>query len=134
MKAPEVCVEAVDRHLHGVEPEVMREHLQMNRWMLVPGEADEPYLSLLPGLDERFDGAAWYEMKVGIIFVDDLVNLPEIEVIGPEPFERLFELFESGKIKPHVTELEGLDRFTEALDVLNARRSTGKVVIRVAAD
>lgn len=46
----------------------------------------------------------------------------------------LFELFESGKIKPHVTELDGLDRFTEALDVLNSRRSTGKVVIRVAAD
>lgn len=46
----------------------------------------------------------------------------------------LFELFESGKIKPHVTEMAGLDRFTEALDVLNTRRSTGKVVIRVAAD
>jgi len=46
----------------------------------------------------------------------------------------LFDLFESGKIKPHVTELEGLDRFTEALDVLNTRRSTGKVVIRVAAE
>jgi NADPH2:quinone reductase len=46
----------------------------------------------------------------------------------------LFELFESGRIKPHVTELEGLDRFTEALDVLNGRRSTGKVVIRVAAE
>ncbi|GFE83051.1 NADPH:quinone oxidoreductase [Steroidobacter agaridevorans] len=46
----------------------------------------------------------------------------------------LFDLFESGKIKPHVTELEGLERFTEALDVLNTRRSTGKVVIRVAAE
>lgn len=46
----------------------------------------------------------------------------------------LFDLFETGKIKPHVTELEGLDRFTEALDVLNTRRSTGKVVIRVAAE
>jgi NADPH2:quinone reductase len=48
--------------------------------------------------------------------------------------QALFELFDSGKIKPHVTELDGLDRFTEALDVLNSRRSTGKVVIRVAAD
>lgn len=45
----------------------------------------------------------------------------------------LFELFESGKLEPHVTELEGLERFTEALGVLNGRRSTGKVVIRVAA-
>ncbi len=48
--------------------------------------------------------------------------------------QALFELFETGKIKPHVTELQGLERFTEALDVLNTRRSTGKVVIRVAAD
>jgi NADPH2:quinone reductase len=47
--------------------------------------------------------------------------------------QALFQLFESGKIKPHVTELAGLERFTEALDVLNGRRSTGKVVIRVAA-
>jgi len=45
----------------------------------------------------------------------------------------LFELFESGKINPHVTELDGLDRYAEALDVLNGRRSQGKVVIRVAA-
>jgi NADPH2:quinone reductase len=45
----------------------------------------------------------------------------------------LFELFESGKIRPHVTELDGLDRYAEALDVLNGRRSQGKVVIRVAA-
>jgi NADPH2:quinone reductase len=44
----------------------------------------------------------------------------------------LFDLFRQGKIRPHVTELDGLDRFTEALDVLNTRRSTGKVVIRVA--
>jgi NADPH2:quinone reductase len=45
----------------------------------------------------------------------------------------LFQLFESGKIRPHVTELDGLDRYAEALDVLNGRRSQGKVVIRVAA-
>lgn len=45
----------------------------------------------------------------------------------------LFRLFEEGKIRPHVTELEGLERFSEALEMLNGRRTTGKVVIRVAA-
>ena len=45
-----------------------------------------------------------------------------------------FRLFEEGKIKPHVTEMQGLDRFTDALDVLNGRKSTGKVVIRVASE
>ena len=44
----------------------------------------------------------------------------------------LFNLFKEGKIRPHVTELQGLERFTEALELLNGRRSTGKVVIRVA--
>lgn len=45
----------------------------------------------------------------------------------------LFKLFDEGRIKPHVTELSGLERFTDALDVLNGRKATGKVVIRVAA-
>ncbi|MGH8175922.1 MAG: NADPH:quinone oxidoreductase family protein [Steroidobacter sp.] len=47
--------------------------------------------------------------------------------------QALFKLFDEGKINPHVTEMDGLDRFTDALDVLNGRRSTGKVVIRVAS-
>jgi NADPH:quinone reductase len=46
----------------------------------------------------------------------------------------LFQLFNEGKIRPHVTEVDGLERFGEALDALNNRRSMGKVVIRVAAD
>ena len=46
--------------------------------------------------------------------------------------QALFGMFESGKIRPHVTELDGLDRYSEALDMLNGRRSQGKVVIRVA--
>lgn len=46
--------------------------------------------------------------------------------------QALFTLFEAGKIRPHVTEMNGLERFTEALDALSARRATGKVVIRVA--
>lgn len=46
--------------------------------------------------------------------------------------QALFRLFNEGKIRPHITEMNGLERFNEALDVLNGRRSTGKVVIRVA--
>lgn len=44
----------------------------------------------------------------------------------------LFTLFKEGKIKPHITELQGLERFTDALEILNGRKATGKVVIRVA--
>jgi NADPH2:quinone reductase len=52
--------------------------------------------------------------------------------VHAENLSALFTLFKQGKIQPHVTELQGLERFTEALNVLNGRRSTGKVVIRVA--
>jgi NADPH2:quinone reductase len=49
-------------------------------------------------------------------------------------FKARFELFESGKLRPHVTQIDGLDRFSEALDPINGRRSTGKLVIRVAPE
>jgi len=47
--------------------------------------------------------------------------------------QALFKLFEEGKIRPHITEMNGLERFAEALEMLNGRRATGKVVIRVTA-
>jgi NADPH2:quinone reductase len=53
--------------------------------------------------------------------------------VHAENLQALFTLFNEGKIKPHITEVNGLDRFTEALEALNGRRSTGKVVIRVTA-
>jgi NADPH2:quinone reductase len=46
--------------------------------------------------------------------------------------QALFQLFNEGRIRPHVTQMNGLEKFTDALDVLHGRRSTGKVVIRVA--
>lgn len=45
--------------------------------------------------------------------------------------QALLELFQTDKLKPHITELHGLDRFTDALALLNDRKATGKVVIRV---
>jgi NADPH2:quinone reductase len=52
--------------------------------------------------------------------------------VHAENLKALFTLFKEGKIRPHLTELHGLERFGEALELLNGRRSTGKVVIRVA--
>src|SRR5690606_8714430 len=46
--------------------------------------------------------------------------------------ESLFRLFAEGRIRPPVTELRGLERFTTALELLSTRRASGKVVIRVA--
>jgi NADPH2:quinone reductase len=66
---------------------------------------------------------------VGVFWGAHTKREPELHV---QNLQALFRLFNEGKIKPHVTEMAGLDRFTEALEVLNGRRSTGKVVIRVA--
>jgi NADPH:quinone reductase len=68
---------------------------------------------------------------VGVFWGAHTRREPELHAAN---LRALFQLFETGKIKPHVTELDGLDRFTAALEVLNGRRSTGKVVIRVTAD
>jgi len=66
---------------------------------------------------------------VGVFWGAHTRHEPQLHV---ENLQALFKLFNEGKIKPHITEMSGLERFSEALDVLNNRRSTGKVVIRVA--
>lgn len=66
---------------------------------------------------------------IGVFWGAHTRREPEVHAAN---LQALFRLFNEGKIRPHVTEMHGLDRFTEALDVLNGRRSTGKVVIRVA--
>ena len=43
----------------------------------------------------------------------------------------LFKLFESGALRPHLVELDGLESCAAAIDAINGRRSTGKIVIRV---
>jgi NADPH:quinone reductase len=53
--------------------------------------------------------------------------------IHAQNLKDLFKLFNDGKIKPYVTELDGLERFTDAIEILNGRKATGKVVVRVAA-
>jgi NADPH2:quinone reductase len=68
---------------------------------------------------------------VGVFWGAHVRKEPQIHA---ENLAALLKLFDAGKIRPHVTELKGLERFTDALAVLNERRSTGKVVIRVAAD
>lgn len=66
---------------------------------------------------------------VGVFWGAHTWREPEVHAAN---LQALFKLFNEGKIHPHVTEMNGLERFTEALEVLNGRRATGKVVIRVA--
>src|SRR5215831_19915490 len=64
----------------------------MDVWTLVTGEADEPNLSISLGSVERRDHAALCEVAVRVVFIHALVDLPEIEIVGPEPLQRFVQL------------------------------------------
>ncbi|MFB9150359.1 NADPH:quinone oxidoreductase family protein [Roseovarius ramblicola] len=46
-----------------------------------------------------------------------------------ESLATLFDWYEAGRIRPHVSHVLPLDRAAEALDLLRSRKSTGKVVV-----
>jgi hypothetical protein len=50
-------VATIERHLHGVEGEIVGQHAEMNFGILVTGEAEEADLALLPGGDKSFGDA-----------------------------------------------------------------------------
>ena len=65
------------------------------------GEADVTNLALALRAIECFDHAAAREVLVGVRVVDALVNLPEIEVIGPQALQRLVQLtHRDGRVAP----------------------------------
>ena len=49
-----------------------------------------------------------------------------------ESFPQLFRWFEEGKLKPHVSHTLAMSEVAQALELLKSRKSTGKVVIRIA--
>ncbi|OLE65236.1 MAG: hypothetical protein AUI36_08385 [Cyanobacteria bacterium 13_1_40CM_2_61_4] len=63
----------------------------MERGILVAGEADEADLPLLFRAIEGLEHAALGVGQVGIVVVDDAVDLPHVQVIGLQPPKRLLE-------------------------------------------
>ena len=63
----------------------------MDLRIFVPGEADEAHLSLLLGFAQRLSRAVGADEQVGIVVEGDAVNLPEVEMIGLQPAQRLFQ-------------------------------------------
>jgi len=57
----------------------------MDLRMFVAGEADESHLPLLFGFEQSLSGPVRREVQIGIVFVDDFVNLPEIQIVGLQP-------------------------------------------------
>jgi NADPH:quinone reductase len=65
---------------------------------------------------------------VGVFWGSHVRREPEVHAAN---LEVLFEWFTAGKLRAHVTELDGLERYADALAAINGRRAQGKVVIRV---
>ncbi len=72
----------------------MREHLEVDVRILVAGESDEAHLPLLLRLRQRFDRAVRSEVQIRIVVVDHFVDLPQVEVIGLQPAQRVVQLLE----------------------------------------
>ena len=70
----------------------LAEHLEVDRRVLVAGEAEEADLAVLQGLEAGVDGPVLGEDPVGVVVVDDLVELPEVEVVGLEPAEAVLQV------------------------------------------
>ncbi len=96
----EVGVHDVDGHLDGVEVEAVLlgyfEHAEMDDGVFVAGEADVADLARFFGGDSCFDGATRGEDAVGVFHADDLVELDEVDHVGLEAAEGLFELLVEG--------------------------------------
>ncbi len=70
----------------------MRQHPQMNTGILVSRKSDRAYLALLLGLQQRLRRAARSKDQVRIVFVDHLMDLPQVQMVGLQPPQRLFQL------------------------------------------
>src|SRR5438552_4686010 len=92
LETAEGGIETIERKLTGIERVIVREHLQMNRRVFVAGEADEADFAFTLRLGERLDDTAGGEMQIGVVVVDDLVDLPEVEMIRLEPPQGLLQL------------------------------------------
>ncbi len=95
-EAAEVGVHDVERHLAGVEVEVVGsaliEHTEMDRGVLMAGEADVADFSGLLGGEDGFERAVGSEETVGVFETDVFVELDEVDVIGLKTLEGFIDL------------------------------------------
>jgi hypothetical protein len=99
-EAAEVRVHDVERHLYGVEVELVLarvvQHAQVDVRILVSSEADVAHLARFFGFEHGFHGAALGEDAVRVFEADDLVELHHINVIGLQALQRLVNLLRCG--------------------------------------
>src|SRR5205085_1203615 len=99
-KAVVMSVHDVERHLHGIEGELVSEsclqHLEMNVWTLVSGKADVTNLALFFRFECRLQASARAQNSCRISFANHLVELQQINMVGLQAAQRFFELLHGG--------------------------------------
>ncbi len=76
-----MAIGGVQRHQNRIERETV-DAVQQHGGVVVPGDAEEAYGSLLPRLLERLDGAVLAEDALQLNGRAHVVELPQIEVVG----------------------------------------------------
>src|SRR5207248_8894113 len=83
LEAAEVRIHHVERHLHGVEMEVVLsgevKHAQVNRRILVACETDETDVARFLSFHHRFDCTAFSEDALRVFDADDFLDLHQID-------------------------------------------------------
>ena len=74
-EASECPVETVQRHLNCIEGKIVREHPEMDGWILVSGESNIPDFARLFGGDQRLGRPVLTKDQVRIVVIDDFVDL-----------------------------------------------------------
>src|SRR6185295_11640820 len=95
-KAAVMSVHNVERHLYRIEFEPVLlgylEHIEVDARVLVTGKADVAELSRFARLAESGIGAVFVEDAMRILIAEDLVVLDQIDAVGLQATQRLFQL------------------------------------------
>ena len=57
------------------------QHLKMNPGVFMPGKADEAHFACLLRFQRSFQ-ATFFKYPIGIVVINHLMKLPEVQVIG----------------------------------------------------
>jgi hypothetical protein len=87
-KTAEPGVQWIKRHLNHIESIAAVEHLQMDSRVLVPIESHEADLPLLPCVRKCCENTIVRVDQFGVVVVDDLVDLPDVQMIGLQTGKR----------------------------------------------
>ncbi len=85
-----VAVGGIERHQHGVEGEAPHP-VEQDRRIMVAGQPEVAHPAIGLGLGQRLDGAAFGDDAVEIGGGAQVVQLPQVEVIGAQPLEAVVE-------------------------------------------